>query len=106
MSAAFKINPTYSKIIKSLLEYDVLKETTHFKCFNEHLFIYQLNQENRMFSFEFLCEDSLVYEMTIEQLLLLDKIEYFEYCLYEKIGDDWMVIEHEIYDTFSDEMLN
>jgi hypothetical protein len=72
------------KVRKEMLLNKVLYSSAKFECFTDNMFIYGYSNKNLYFQFTIICDDTLLSKMTINELLNLKRIKFFESKIFDK----------------------
>lgn len=84
----FRYTERYKDIKNELSE--ILQEKTTFSCFVDGLFCFEIEHEGALHEFKFLCDDAIRQGATVEELLHLKRMQYFEHSIYLKEeGKPW-----------------
>jgi hypothetical protein len=81
---SFKDTQEYKKIIDLLKVENVINEWTFFQCYSDNIFTYHVKDTEKTHEFNFICEDILFREMLVTELLSIENLKYFEYCICEE----------------------
>ena len=80
----FKETQEYKKIIDLLKVENVMNEWTFFQCYSDNIFTYHVKYTEKTHEFNFICEDILFREMLVTEILSVENLKYFEYCICEE----------------------
>ena len=89
MSEKFKESIEYKDIKKELSIIKVLDKVAKFNSYCDRVFTYEYVEDDVTLEFNIICEDVLLAELLVEELLELKSILYFEHNIYmesEKIA--------------------
>jgi len=80
----FKESEAYQEIIKELHYLKIEKQTANFDCYVDGLFCYYYKQDE-YYSHEFciICDDIMLANMPILELLDLKRVKYFKHTVYD-----------------------
>jgi len=94
MSKKFRISDTFVDIKNEMA--DFLYDYAHFECYSDGVFTYELSEGSYKgsytFEFNFICDDVLEKEMTVNDILNLRRVRYFKHSIIRKddtIVDSW-----------------
>lgn len=79
----FKETQEYKKIIDLLKVENVIDEIVFFQCYSDNIFTYHIKDTKKIHEFNFICEDVLFREMLVTEILSVENLKYFEYCICE-----------------------
>jgi len=71
-----------AKFIKEFKEIGHLKTKAKFKCYSDHVFSYGFEKRGEYHEINFICDDTILNKMTVEDIINLDRVEYFQHCIY------------------------
>ena len=80
----FKETQEYKKIIDLLKVENVIDEVVFFQCYSDNIFTYHIKYTEKIHEFNFICEDILFREMLVTEILSVERLKYFEYCICEE----------------------
>lgn len=79
----FKETQEYKKIIDLLKVENVIDEIVFFQCYSDNIFTYHIKDTEKIHEFNLICEDVLFREMLVTEILSVENLKYFEYCICE-----------------------
>ena len=76
----FKASKEYKSILEYLKKENILNDVATFECYADQMFDYSLIKNDKSYNFTILAEDeSFVREQSIEWLMDLKRVYYFEF---------------------------
>ena len=103
----FKCSKEYTQILNECSKVKILNEECVFECYDQNMFTYSINKNNTYHEFTFVCEDTLIKYLTVQELLLLKNIKYFSHKIWlTDTNGDLEQIGEKIYHCLSDINLN
>ncbi len=88
MKPQFKTTDEYQRIKNEMDVQRVLDRLASFDCFYDGIFTYSLTKPGLYIQIQFVCEDDLLSEMEVSELLDLKRIEYFSLSYFTRVGPE------------------
>ncbi len=83
----FQNSIEYKEIEQELRDCNILHHTARFVCYSDNIFTYHIIFEGLKHELSVIADETFLYEMTVNELLDLNRVNFFSHTVYDNCDD-------------------